>query len=204
MPKETKVQITDSERLQALLDQYKDSFKYLTGYLKTRERLFLIVLIVVVGMFLDFTAIVDSSSVVSQIAKKSLGVKVILSPKIVSTMFWFVLLSTVVRYFQATILVERQYPYIHQLEKEISVIAGDSFHREGRAYLENYPFFSKWTWALYTIVFPAILSLAAIVKAYNEFQIRDILAANYYLNCVFFLMLLVSIVLYIMQIHFKK
>lgn len=205
MPKETDdEQITDSERLQALLDHYKDSFKYLSGYLKTRERLFLVVLIVIVGMFLDITAVVDSSSIVSQLAEKTIGLKVTLAPKIVASMFWFVLLSTVVRYFQTTILVERQYPYIHQLENEICRIAGDSFHREGRAYLENYPFFSKWTWSLYTIIFPAVLSLAVIVKAYNEFQILDKLAANFYLNCVFFLMLLISIVLYMMQIHFKK
>ena len=196
--------ISDDTKFEKLFEHYNDTFTFLQEYTKSRERLFLWALIVVGIMFLDVTTAIDSTKIAAEFIEKKAGIKILIKPSFIGSMLWFFLLSIIVRYFQFNILVRRQYSYIHQLEDNLCVFGGDYFHREGKAYFKDYPVFAKWTWFLYTIVFPALLMSVMIFKVYNEYLIRNSLGMSFFVDIILFVMSLISVLLYWLQIHFKK
>ncbi len=196
--------VSDDTKLEALLDHYNDTFKYIREYAKIRERLFLFALIVVAIMFFDITAAADSTAVISEIIEKKVGLKIAIKPAFIESILWFSLLSITIRYFQMTVLVQRQYDYMHELEDKLCKLGGNFFYREGKAYKEAYPLFSRWTGFLYTIAFPVILIVVISIKTYNEYLTRNALGINYFINLAFFVMIVLSVLLYWLQIHFKK
>ena len=70
--------VSDDTKLETLFEHYNDTFQYIQKYAKTRERLFLFALIVIVILFFDITAAVDSTKVVSEIIEKKVGLPVTL------------------------------------------------------------------------------------------------------------------------------
>jgi hypothetical protein len=66
------------------------------------------------------------------------------------------------RYCQISVLVIRQYPYLHTLEESISpeVGGGDLYQREGKVYLREYPLLLDVAWFAYCILFPIIVIFA--------------------------------------------
>lgn len=197
--------IPDDKKFDALFDHYNDTFKYIQEYAKTRERLFLMALMVVLVMSFDLTSAVDATQVVSEVIEKKLGLKFAINPAFIGSLLWFALLSVLIRYFQTSILVNRQYSYIHQVEEHLrTLLEGDYISREGKAYAKGYPIFSKWTRLLYTIIFPLFLLLVVCVKTYKDYGIRESLGMTYPINLILFIMIAISVALYWVQLHFKK
>ncbi|WP_147533378.1 hypothetical protein [Bacillus marasmi] len=195
-------QVSSDTKLEALYDHYKESFVYIREYLKLRDKLFMLVLLVLTGMFLLLTVPQSSVDAVSQIVKEKLKLKLSMNIVFINSMFWFILLSLVVRYYQTSSLIERQYKYIHQVEKNLCNLVGEElFYREGKAYLNNYPAFSWWTWFLYTIFFPILLIVVTSYKMIIEFIGRKKIDINIILDSTFCSMILISTVLYLIALH---
>jgi hypothetical protein len=149
----------ENEKLALLHDHYKETFSYIRDWERQRDRLFL----VVIGLFgLLATAILFSAGFSA--ALKEVGVagsKADLSMLPAGAILgatWVFTLAMTLRYCQVCIVVERQYPYLHTLEQQISQEFGDDglYQREGRAYTENYPAFSQWAWVSYVYTFPVL------------------------------------------------
>jgi hypothetical protein len=77
---------------------------------------------------------------------------------------WVLTLTIALRYCQATVLINRQYPYLHALEEAISPNVGGSFlyRREGKVYLDEYPLLLDVAWFACCILFPSIVIFATI------------------------------------------
>ncbi len=77
---------------------------------------------------------------------------------------WVLTLTIGLRYCQISILVNRQYPYLHTLEESISpsVGGGDLYQREGKVYLREYPLLLNVAWFAYCILFPLIVIFATL------------------------------------------
>ncbi len=159
-----------------LHDHYKETFQYIRERETLRDRLFL----VLIGLYAllavqiqyprKFDGTVETINFLGiQIDVNSLPLAALL------TATWVFVLAVVLRYCQTTINVERQYDYLHKLEERLSAeFGGDVYCREGRAYEDQYPFFSDWTWRFYTVVLPVVAILSTAVLAWE-----DVFGLNY-------------------------
>jgi hypothetical protein len=118
----------------------------------------------------------------------------------------FSVLIIVIKYFQINLLIERQYKYLHHIEKKLSQKLDDfNIFREGRAYLNEYPFYSSIIHRIYTIGFPILLILLIVIKWKEKLS----LTKNYEIFSFFSFDTLISGIIiiltlfYLLWIHFK-
>lgn len=194
-------------KLDLLYDHYKDSFSLQREYLKQRDRLFLYSLAIVTGILIILIVPKDSYEVINEVAAKRIGSKIYFTPEFLDSILWFLLLIYVLKYFQATITVERQYMYIHELEARISDLLEDKFDREGNNYLTKFNSFSDVAWFFYTVLFPMFIIIIPGAKILNEI-IRMCTLKTFHLSTLFNVFLFFStsflVVKYIVTLHFKK
>lgn len=192
-------------RLEILNDHYKDTFSYQIGYLRRRDRLSVYLLLTLMIMFLEVVSPTGTETIISKLISKYLGNDATLETRLIRCLTWFFLFGLVVRYCQIVVLVERQYAYLHKLEKELASFFsnGIPFTREGISYLENYPKLSKWSHILYMWVFPLILLLSTGVKIWIEFP-NDSFYFTWIISVIFCLMTWITIGFYLRFVICKK
>src|SRR6266508_113115 len=156
---------SDDKKLELLYSHYCDTFSVIQSLVKTRDRFFIGILVLLAVMSFQIALPTESGSVILEFARTKLGVHGTVSISFLGSVLWASLLFVVVRYFQVAVYLERQYRYIHLLEAELSPsYSGVPFTREGVFYLANYPWFSVWVARLYTWAFPIGLIFAATLK----------------------------------------
>jgi hypothetical protein len=162
---------SEETKLEVLHAHYLDTFANIRNALRQRDRLFAYTVIAATIMLLQVVAPQDTDAAIGKLVSKKLDLESPFSLSVIGTVLWFAILGLTMRYFQTVIYIERQYTYIHSLEEQLAAnYRGTVFTREGKSYLGNYPLFSKWTNAVYTIVFPAVLVLVLTVKLSTEFR----------------------------------
>ena len=195
----------EDTKLQVLHDHYKDSFTHLQNHLKLRDRVFILILIVLLLMSFQITSPKESGEVITQLVTQKLGLTIAIDISFIGSIIWFGLLGLVVRYFQTAVHIERQYKYIHNIEEQISPNFDKKiFTREGKSYLSDYPLFSNWTWILYTIIFPILLLIVVLIKIIGEFSGAENISLSLVFNITTSLCIFISTVLYLLAIHFQK
>jgi len=193
------------EKLQILSQHYSYTFDLLQIYLKRRDRLFLWVLLLLVVMLFYIYTPAEVSNIFAQIIEKKLSVKTEINFLYIQSIIWFVLLSVMIKYFQAVILIERQYDYIHSLEELLSSeYEGRAFTGEGKSYLNDYPAFLNWASFLYTILFPAILAIITTAKIVLECKQNGLKEFQVVFDILIFVFVIISLGLYLYGIHFKS
>lgn len=196
-----------SEKIETLYDHYKDTCSIIKDAVKRRDRLMIIV-IATLGLFALQTIFPTASSLAfNDFLNFKFGITFKLDLAIIGNIVWLLLLVFSLRYFQTATFVERQYPYLHELEDKLNKNFGENIiTREGEYYLSKYPLFSNWMWVLYTIAFPLLLLIVSTIKIIGEIQngLVDKISSNLVLNVFFFLLLLISTILYMVMIHKKK
>ncbi len=197
--------ISADAKLEALTDHYKDTFHYVREYVGIRDRLFLVVLVLLGLQFFQISSPTESSTAIVEFFKSHFGFQIMINKLALNAVLWFALLSVVIRYFQANVYINRQYNYLHALEDKFTQLLGEKLiTREGGHYLSEYPLFSDWTNLLYTWVFPILLILTGGFKTYSDWPGRENLGMAYFLSCIFYLMIATSTVLHMNFIHFGK
>lgn len=195
----------EQEKLLLLHEHYKETFNNIQGYLKLRDRLFAYVLLIVTLMLFQMYSPSGSTGAISELLTKKLELKTLIDISFLSSIIWFALLSLVVRYYQTVVYIERQYNYIHTIEDQLSPeYDRKAFTREGDSYLKNYPLFSSWTWILYTIVFPTLLSVIVVVKTIGEIRQTEGINVLLSINTIIAFCILLSSLFYVSLVHFKK
>lgn len=197
--------LSEDTKLDVLNDHYKDTFAYLQEFRKHREQLLLLVLVVATVMLFQVFSPQDAEDAIGQFITKGLDLQNPVDISFVGSAIWFAWLCLVVRYFQTAVHIERQYDYIHSLEKQLSQLYdGKAFTREGKFYLAKYPLFSNWAHILYTVVFPIVLGIVVIGRIAKEIHLATYVSGLLVFNMIISLCILVSIVLYMIMVHFKK
>ncbi|KKL58030.1 hypothetical protein LCGC14_2229480 [marine sediment metagenome] len=195
----------DNTKLQVLSAHYTHTFDFLQSHLKKRDRLFLCVLIILIVMLFQLYTPQEASNFISQLITNKFKLSTAINFLYIQSIIWFVLLAVIVKYFQSVVFIERQYNYIHSLEKLLSKeYEKKAFTREGESYLKDYPLFLNWASFLYTMLFPAILITVIFGKIISEFKQFGFAQILIWFNFLIFLFLVVSICLYMYVIHFKK
>lgn len=189
-----------------LYDHYKDTCLLITENVKRRDRLMLYVILILGFFALDAIFPTVSNAAVNDFLKFKFGTSLQLNLSALGSLVWLLLLVFTLRYFQVATFVERQYVYIHSVEDKLNKELGsDLIVREGKFYLKQYPAFSNWMSFLYTIVFPFLLLVTAIVKISSELvnACRIGWSIGSALNSVIFVLLGISIILYLVVLHIK-
>ena len=136
-------EISSDTKFQALHEHYNDTFSNIRESIKLRDRLLILVLLVLALVVLYTFWPADAITAFSQITAQKIGIAVSVDGSFLGSIIWFALLATVVRYTQVVVYIERQYAYIHHLEEELSKNYDSQivFTREGKSYLNKYPVF---------------------------------------------------------------
>ena len=191
--------MSEAATFEKLCEHYRDTFDDHIKTLDSRNRLFFFLLISV-GLFtVNITSAETSAEVISQVVENSAGIRLGSGPEVFSSLLWLAVAGMAIRYFQLAVQNERQYAYLHALEKEINKHYQEdsiAFTREGISYNSNYPKFSSWLHFVYTKVFPALLATIAIANIYNEIG-PEPWTINSLINISSFLILEITIILYV-------
>jgi len=133
----------ENKKIELLCDHYKDTFTHIKEALKLRDKLFIGVLFLVAIFLFQLYSPKDYGDSISTLISTQLSTKNNIDLEFISTLLWFILLATSIKYYQTVVFIERQYDYIHSLEELISSsFDKKAFTREGGSYLSNYPKFS--------------------------------------------------------------
>jgi hypothetical protein len=153
------------KELEIYYDHYKDSFSYLRQYLKQRDKYFMYSVILLSLVFFNSMLPEDFEIVSKELIKHKIGIKEFSNLKLINSFLLFSLLSVVIKYFQINLLIERQYSYLHHIEKRLSFKLKEfNIFREGKAYLNQYPIFGSIVHRIYTIGFPFLLTILLLTK----------------------------------------
>ncbi len=155
--------LTD-KKLEILHDHYKETFARLQQIESNRDRLFLWV----IGLFALLSVEIGYPSAIGgtlgsvSVAGQELNLQALPLPALLNAS-WLLTAAMSLRYCQATIQANRQYPYLHSLEAVISpeLGGGDIYRREGEVYLREYPMLLNVAWIAYGILFPLSIMFAA-------------------------------------------
>jgi len=192
--------VDEATRFEQLHDHYKDTFSYIQSSETRRNRLFLTTLGLSCLLVLRALSPDVTGQAIAAVLTKRFDLPMI-NITVFGSALWIVLLYTIVRYFQAAASIERCYPYLHSLEDLLSIeYTGKAFTREGKAYLDDYPRFSKWVTFLYTILFPVLLLLAVGISIGLDLC-REGSSIGPFFNSAVGIMIEVSVVLYLQLVH---
>ncbi len=156
--------LTDKQ-LEILHEHYKETFARLRESETLRDRLFLwlIGLFALLILEIGYPIAVGGTLGKFSIAGGEFNLQALPLPALLNAT-WVLTLTIGLRYCQISVLVNRQYPYLHTLEAAISpaVGGGDLYQREGKVYLREYPLLLNVAWFAYGFLFPLIIIFAAL------------------------------------------
>jgi hypothetical protein len=166
--------------------------------------LFYALLVITAFFSLQITSIEFVNGIITDYLTKEIGITISKDSNLISTLLWFLLFGISTKYFQVTTQIERQYNYLHVLEKELATYYPETgiFTREGESYLKGYPIFSNWLWFLYTIAFPLLLLLAISIRLKSEIYIGIAINIYHFIpNFICCALIYISTTLYLWKIH---
>lgn len=191
------------DKVELLYDHYKETFSRIKEILNDRNHFFVMVFIVIAIQFLFATSSDTISSVIISFIQEKYKIDISAQMSIIQSLLWLILLYFTMRYYQINVYVERQYNYIHSLEKDIAREAAVKFDREGGDYLSNYPKMNSFMDILYKWVFPIIYCLIICYKIVTEYT-TSTLNFLLILNTILFLSCFVLTILYLIFLHEKS
>ncbi len=198
------MEISLDKKSEILYDHYKDTFNHIKGYIKKRDRLFLFILVILFFLFWDIKSPLEAQEAINSFLKEKIKITFLPSTEIFKVLIWAAYLSILLQYLQLTILVDRQYDYLHGLEGKLNdLISKDFINREGKAYLEEYTLFQNWSHFFYRWVFPILL---IIISSFNIKKSLCGMNLSFldYINLILYIGILISILLYFVFGFFKK
>jgi len=189
-----------------LCSHYKDTYEIHLSSIKQRDTMFYILLVILALFSLQVTSTDLVNSALSGYINKQLDISIDKNSNLFGTLLWLLLFGFTSKYYQTVIQIERQYNYIHHLEKIINskYVRSKAFTREGKSYLGEFRLFSDWIWFLYTIAFPAIILICIIIRIKGELNNYEALGLSLIPGFVSYLLVGTSTILYIYNRHRSK
>lgn len=186
--------------LSIIYDHYKDTCTLIKNSEKERNKLFIILSLLITGLYL--LAIEPNSlfQVIMDLVQEYGKISIRFSISIVQSLLWFVMLFYSMRFFQVNSYIERQYNYLHIIEGEINAKIEFTFSREGKSYMDKYPMVLNLIYNIYTWVFPVIYIGIVLYKIILEwssrYNIKVVLLDTLIAGCI-----ILASCLYILLLH---
>ena len=147
-----------------LYDHYKESVNEIKKQENKRNKLFILVLIHIFILFLISYRPESMCKVFSDFLMDQWKIGFYFSINTIQIIIMVSMLYCVVRYYQINVYIDKNYPYIHRLEKELSQDIGKCFGKEGQNYLNDYPKTQNIVYYSYKYIFPILFILALIYR----------------------------------------
>lgn len=197
--------MTDEKKVEILYDHYKDSFENQKSFLRKRDYYTLICLGLIAILSFQISDPDQSAILSNEVIKKNIG-DVAIDFWYINNILTFALLWVVILYYQINLLIERMYKYIQEIEHKITTeIKPFEISREGKAYLDHYPFLSDVVHIIYSVGFPLILIIVSLVKWLKEISMFADPWKNghFWANTIFIFMIILISFLYLSNRHFN-
>lgn len=191
------------DNLEISYDHYKETFGLIKENEKNRNKIFIILSILIAALYLLGVDPQNSYKTLNDLANEHLNIKIYFTSNIVNTLIWIITLYFTVRYFQIVAHIERQYDYLHKIEEEINSKIDTTFSREGKSYLNKYPLLLNIIYYIYTGVFPLIYIIVVSYKLYLEWQLKNNIA-TFILNGIIGILIIVLTIAYLVVLHKRE
>jgi hypothetical protein len=191
--------VTDDQKLAILHEHYNESFNLIRKREEQRDFLFFILIVVFVILILQIQYPANFGGAIGKVSILGAEIdlnKIPLAPLLNAS--WTLCFVVALKYAQTTLIIERQYPYLHNLEEKISSLLNDSrvYIREGKSYFHNYRSFQDWIWFCYTVLLPIVVAFATITLMIVEWQHLRYSIAHKIFDTVIAVAVLISFFLY--------
>lgn len=193
-----------SEIIKILYDHYKDSFEQIKLNLIKREQHFIMAaLFLFASMFTTFNPSYIQD-VANNVSKVKLGLDLNLAFYTINSLFVFLSLWYLMRYYQTVLIIENLYSYIHKVESKLRDLIKDfEISREGKSYLKSYPILKSCIHSFYFIILPLAIITASLIKIYCElFKIPVIPIFTLICDILCLSAMVLLTMLYLLWIHF--
>ena len=150
--------------IEILYDHYKESVNEIKKQENKRNKLFILVLIHIFILFLISYRPESMCKAFSDLLMDQWKIGFYFSINTIQIILMVSMLYCVVRYYQINVYIDKNYPYIHRLEKELSQDIGKCFGKEGQNYLNDYPKTQNIVYYSYKYIFPILFILALIYR----------------------------------------
>lgn len=197
--------MTDEKKIDILYDHYKESFENQKSYLQKRNFYTLICLGLIASLSFQMSSPDQSNVISNELIKKNIGdIKIDFS--YINNVLTFALLWVVIMYYQINFLIEKIYKYIQEIEVSLTKeIKPFEISREGKMYLDHYPWLSEVVHKIYSIGFPVTLICVSIIKWSTEKkQIEEPFKnGHFWFDTVFLFGIVMTSLLYLINRHFN-
>lgn len=197
--------MTDEKKIEILYDHYKDTFENQKVSLKKRNYYTLICLALIATLSFQMSNPDQSSVISNELIKKNIGdIKIDFS--YINNILTFTLLWVVIMYYQINFLIERIYKYIQEIEEKLSEeMKPFEITREGKTYLDHYPWLSEVVHKIYSVVFPLTLICVSVVKWTTEKNQISTPFKNghFWFDTIFLFCIVLTSLLYLINRHFN-
>lgn len=185
------------EKIDIQYDHYKETFKIIRDSEKERNKLFIIVIVHILVMFLFIVKPNEIYQTINEFSKNYIENGLYFGINAIEIFIWISTLYFSTRYFQININIDRKYIYLHSLEKQLSKSLKINFNRESKAYEDRYPILLNIIYWTYRYIFPIIYIVFLIIGAVLSLKNYTILKI---ITCVVvsFLLIIMNI-LYMIQ-----
>ena len=158
------------KRIEILYDHYKESCELTKKNEFTRNKLFIIVCILLSLLFLFSYDHNSMLGLIQSWISGNYNCNLMFSSNVIQAILWILLFIFTLRYLGLNINLDKSYRYIHKLENEINKeVKKETITREGKNYLNNYPILNNITYYSYRVVLPVIYFVIIIFKLKLEY-----------------------------------
>ena len=197
--------MTDEKKIEILYDHYKDTFENQKSSLQKRNYYTLICLGLIATLSFQMSNPDQSNLISNELIKKNIGdIKIDFS--YINNVLTFALLWVVIMYYQINFLIEKIYKYIQDIEVNLTKeMKPFEISREGKTYLDHYPWLSEVVHKIYSIGFPVTLICVSIIKWSNEKNqiVEPYKNGHFWFDTVFLFGIILTSLLYLTNRHFN-
>jgi hypothetical protein len=196
--------MTDEKKIEILYDHYKDTFENQKVYLQKRNYYTLICLGLIASISFQISNPDQSSVISNELIKKNIAdIKIDLS--YINNVLMFTLLWVVIMYYQINLLIEKIYIYIQDIEGKLTEeMKPFEISREGKNYLDHYPWFSEVVHKIYSVGFPLSLICVSIIKWTTEKKqiVEPLKNGHFWFDTIVVFSIVLTSLLYLSSRHF--
>ncbi len=172
-------------KVEFLHEHYNDTFTHLKGYLEKRDRLSIIIVVIIAALFLFSIDQNLTGEIANNWFNKKMGSpddsQLIISYYIINSTLLVVLLINLLNYYRLINLISNQMSYLGELEAKINGLIGEEnfITREGRQYGEQPIFIRGFSRFTYKTLFPVLLIVLISYNGWTNtmFSALDILVS---------------------------
>lgn len=150
--------------IEILYDHYKDTVSIVKNEENKRNKMFIIILIHLLVIFLASIKPESMYNTISELLKENLKTGFYFGINVFQITIMISMLYCTIRYYQINIHIDKTYSYLHKIEEDIAKEVNKDFNREGKNYLSQYPKTLDIIYYSYKYFFPCLYTIALVCR----------------------------------------